>query len=582
VYNILLSSTSRQKLPRLILSLAIFTIIVYSFLIAVMRFIKVNPFVQSMKRLSPAKLASIAGIAIFMVGFLVYFIARYSSTDMAILYNDLEAADSREIIKQLDGKQIPYKLTNNGATIMVASKDVDKTRVQMAENALPSSGAGVGYEIFDKSDALGATNFSQNINLVRALEGELSKTIKTIENVKNARVHLVLPKREMFTREEQIPTASVIIKTKGGLELSKKEVLSIQYIVAAAVPKMNVKNVSVIDTTGKLLTPDYENENELEIANQEEARIKYEKKLENNIESLLEKTVGPGKVRAEVSVEMDFDKVVTNSESYDPDQQVVRSTSTVEETSLSNEKDGSSVTVSQNLPNESQTPDGAGTNSQSSRTEETVNYEISKTVTNKVRSSGIVKRLSVAVMVDGIYDNTEDGTTNYRNRNEQEMELLAALVRSAIGYDANRGDQVEVVNMKFMNFDDAFEEEKPILLGFTKSEVMRMAEGMGVALVAILVILLVIRPLISKAFEGTGRADEASPKQLYYNQDGTPRLTGPYTGGDELEEMELDELIDIAKVEGRVKASSLRKIGEIVNNHPEEALNIIRNWLYQD
>jgi flagellar M-ring protein FliF len=316
-----------------------------------------------------------------------------------------------------------------------------------------------------------------------------------------------------------------------------------------------------------------------------------ERRLAQSIETLLERTVGPGKVRAEVVAEMDFNRTVTNRESYDPEGQVMRSSTTVEESASSNDT-VEGVSVAQNLPDGTLNENGGPTSqTQENRTEETVNYEITKVITNEIKEAGQVRRLSVAVMVDGVTGTDANGDKTWEPRSEEEMNKINALVRSAMGYDQTRGDQIEVVNMRFVDSEDLFAgEDIWRFAGFTKEEIMKIAEGLGVAIVAILVILLVVRPLVTRAFENLpSGADQAGGGLLTAEMAGAPQLTGP--GGvpmpagmmgvpDDLEDAE--ELIDIDKVEGRVKASSLRKIGEIVDKHPEEALSIIRNWLYQE
>ncbi|MGD9637787.1 MAG: flagellar basal-body MS-ring/collar protein FliF [Alphaproteobacteria bacterium] len=533
-----------------------------------------NNLVNTLKSLGPGRLAAMAGIAFFLLGFLVYFAARFSNSRMAILYSDLDPADSASIVKMLEENNVNYLLEKNGTEISVPETQVARMKIEAASNNLPALGSGGGYEIFDNGDALGSTSFVQNINLVRAMEGELSKTLRSMDNIANARVHLVLPKREMFTREENSPSASVIIHSKKG-KISQSQVIAIQKLIAASVPKMEMKNVSVIDNTGKLLTREFDNDEDMLVATNEERRLEYQRRLTSSIENMLERTVGVGKVRAEVNVEMDFSRIVTNEEIYDPETQVLRSAVTVEDAEKSEEGEPDVVTVGQNLPGSDLSNSNIKQKSQRSRTEETVNYEISKKVVNAIKSDGVVRKISVAVIVDGTYDVAQDGTKSYQPRSEKEMEILAALVRSTIGYDANRGDQVEIANMQFSDVNYMFPEEPVVFMGFTKSEVMRMSEGLGVALVAILVIFLVIRPLINKAFEPTSIEEDEHdllPEGLH------PQLGAPILGADE----QMDELIDIAKIEGRVKASSIKKISEIVEKHPDQALGIIRNWMYQE
>ena len=537
--------------------------------------IKVNSFLQSIKNLSPGRLISLAAIVIFLISFFAYIGMQVNSVEYSVLYTDLELEDAKQIVSRSEADNIKYKLSKNGTEILVPQDQVNRMRVETAELALASKGSNVGYEIFDNADALGTTNFVQNINLVRALEGELARTIRSVDNIKSARVHLVLPKREMFSREEQEPSASVVIKTINGT-LDLKGIQSIQKLVAAAVPKLDVKNVSIVDSSGKLLTSDSEDKQNQDNATNEVLRLEQERKMAKSIEDMMEKAVGIGKAKARVNIEMDFDQVVTNEEIYDPDSQVARSMQTISESGVSNETENP-VTVSQNIPNGDTITSGNNIVSQNTKTEETINYEISKTVRNKVKNTGEIKRLTVAVMVDGIYEKNAEGEEVYRSRTAEEMEQLKALVKSAVGYDANRGDMVEVENIRFANMKPEAEKvEEILIMGFTKAEIMRIAEGLGVAIVAILVILLVIRPLINNAFDNASQFG-ANGKLLGENPEDDNLLLSNFLNESE---GELDDLVNLNKVDGRVKVSSLKKINDIIEKNPEAAVSIIRNWLY--
>ena len=535
-----------------------------------------NNILQTLKNMSPGRLASIAGIVIFLISFFVYLGVQMHSTEYGVLYTDLELEDAKQIVARLESQNVKYKLVKNGTEVLVPVDDVNRMRVDTAELALASKGSNVGYEVFDNSDALGSTNFVQNVNLIRALEGELARTIRSVDNIKSARVHLVLPKREMFSREEQTPTASVVIKTREG-KLSEEAVQSIQKLVAAAVPKLDVKNVSIVDTAGNLLTNDDETaQQKQKNTNNELMRIEQERKLADKVQSLLEKSVGPGRAQAQVTIEMDFDEVVTNEELYDPDGQVVRSQATISEQGASTQNTVP-VSVAQNIPNGDTVTTNSGVYDQNSKVEETINYEISKIVRNKVKNTGTLKRLTVAVLVDGVYEKNDKGEMVYRPRTTEEMDKLTALVKSAVGYDANRGDMVEVENLRFASVMPQTEDVEEVLyMGFTKSELLRMAEGLGVAIVAILVILLVIRPLINNAFEAT--AQTASDKLLSGSEDDNLLLSNFLNDEDE----NVDELINLNKVDGRVKVSSLKKLNNLVEKNPEAAVNVLRSWLYNN
>jgi len=547
-----------------------------------LRKILVGAFLDTLKNLGPLRLIAMGVTAIGLLAFFIFVLTRLSTPQMALLYSDLDGADAAAIAKQLDAQNIPYELTKNGTEVRVASDKVLKARVDMAAQGLPGGGS-VGYEIFDDADALGSTNFVQNVNLVRALEGELARTIRSINNVKAARVHLVLPRRELFSREKQQPSASIVLKMRTSARLQKEKVQAIQHMIAAAVPQLQPEKISIVDDKGNLLARGFEDGDGDAFSGDAEAkRVAYESRLSRTVEELLEKSVGFGKVRAEVRADMDFDRITTNEESYDPDGQVVRSTQSVEENANSQEKEGDlPVSVGNNLPDGQSEGSSVGSSQSESRTEETVNYEITKKITNAVREAGNVHRLSVAILVDGIYGRDEEGNETYEPRTQNEMEQLGILARTAIGFNADRGDSVEVINMKFAEPPLPPEEKLELFFGMGKNDLLRVAEVLVLAIVAILVILLVLRPLISRAFEAIPSAAEAAEAALLAEQSMAPAITGPEPappGADD----SFEELIDIDRVEGRVKASSVKKVGEIVEKHPDEALAIIRTWMYQE
>ncbi len=526
-----------------------------------------------------------------MLIFLIYLVARLSSPPMEMLFGGLELADSNQIVNRLQSEKIPYELRNGGSEVWVPSDKKLDLRVKLAENQLPSGGSvATGYELFDKSDMMGSTSFVQNVNLLRAMEGELSRTIHAISGVKSARVHLVLPKREAFSRETQEPSASIVLKMDGAGRLSRQQVQAIQHLVAAAVPKLKPSRISIVDDKGTLLARSTDNDSEA-IANQaDELKLATEQRLQRTIEELLERSIGPDKVRAEVAVELDLDRVSTTQESFDPDSKVERSHVTVEEGEKTQDLENSSVSVQQNLPDAGANNAGAKSQSSQNRTQETVNYEISKTTRNQIKELGVIKRITAAVLIDGRYGPPAEGqkTLSYIPRDEKEMAQMTALVRNAVGFDANRGDQVEVTNMAFAGHDapeaDANADK---LFGLDKDLVEKIASNLGLSLVAILFLLLVLRPLVSRAVESLAAQAAAADGRALGAAGGQALLGSAMPPAPSLgmlpEELEsVDELIDIDKVEGRVKASSIRKIGEIVEKHPEEALSIIRNWMYTE
>ena len=546
-----------------------------------------NSFLQSLKNLGTARLTAIAGGGVAVLAFVIYLMARISSPPMEMLYGGLELADANQIVSKLQVDKIPYELRHEGAEIWVPRDQKLDLRVKMAEQQLPSGGSVTnGYELFDKTDMLGSTSFAQNVNLVRAMEGELARTIHTIGHIRSARVHLVLPKREVFTRDMQEPSASIILKMDGAGHLSKQQVQAIQHLVAAAVPKLKPNRISIVDDKGNLLARGSQDDNEAAAERAEDLKLSTEQRLQRTIEELLERSIGADRVRAEVSVELDLDRIATTEEKFDPDSKVERSHVTVEEGEQTTDAENSSVSVQQNLPDAGANNAGAKSQSKQNRTQETVNFEISKVTKNQVKEMGGVRRVTAAVLIDGKYGPAAEGQKKltYEPRSEKEMDQMAALVRNAIGYDANRGDQVEVINMPFAGHDEVeVEGAEAKIFGMDRDFVEKIGSNLGLSVVAILFLLLVLRPLVSRAVESMAAQAVTPDGRRLMGAGAPPGLPPPPAPGMLAEEMEsVDELIDIDKVEGRVKASSIRKIGEIVEKHPEEALSIIRSWMYSD
>ncbi|MFZ4762747.1 MAG: flagellar basal-body MS-ring/collar protein FliF [Alphaproteobacteria bacterium] len=562
-----------------------------------------NAFFQTLKNLGAARLAIIGLVTVGLLGFFLFVMLNASTGDMAILYRDLNTADSAAIVQKLEEKKIPYNISDDSARISVAAKEVGRIRMVLAQDGLPSGGS-IGYEIFDKGNQLGATSFVQNINQIRALEGELARTIATLTSVKNARIHLVLPKRELFSREASPASASVFLQLKGSSELSKENVLAIQQLVAAAVPQLKPSAVSVIDSRGNLLAKARdENEAGFAMQNAEEMRRSFEGRMSAQIEDLLSKSLGYGKVRVTVAADLDFDRVQTNTESYDPDQQVVRSTQTSGEDNKNKEGADKAVSVGNALPGGAQ---GNGQEdaiqSTQSRKEETTNYEIGKTVKTQLREGGQVKRLAVAVLVDGITTKKEDGKEEYAPRSETELKQLNTLVRQAMGYNSERGDTVEVVNMRFadsMAADQGESGQKEIFMGMNKEDVMKIAQSLMVALVAIMVLLMVVRPVLMRVLQvSSGQAgipmsdddrvlleqamNPAAALMAPHSSHSSNSVTQALADAAGQPENELERMISINQIEGQVRASSLRKIGDMVERHPQETANIIRSWMYQE
>jgi flagellar M-ring protein FliF len=546
---------------------------------------------EGLKALGPARLGAMAAVAAGMLGLLLVLGLRGGSQPMSLLYGDLDLREAGQITDQLDRAHIPHREEAEGSRIMVPADAVTRARLLLAQQGLPSGGS-IGYEIFDRGDGLTATGFQQQINETRALEGELSRTIGGMSGVRAVRVHLVLPRREPFAREQQEAQASVMLTMTGLNRMDKEGVQAVLNLVAAAVPGLKPQNVAIIDSRGTVLSragqptgPDAAAQTE------DEVRQATELRLSRAVEEMLERTVGPGKVRAEAAVEMDFDQTHETDERYDPDQQVVRSTQTVTDNSKTTEA-ANSVSVQNNLPNANAgNAENAG-GTQEQRQEETTNYEIGKTVRTLVHDHPQIHRISLAVLLDGSETVGTDGKPVWHERTPEELARITALVRSAIGYDEKRGDHVEVVNMRFAAPDQIADAPAPGLLGLglEKADIMRLVETALFGVIAVLALLLVLRPMVIRlappaaaalsAAGEAGMALGAAGVAALAGPGGTPALAGPAGRGPAL--LEDDRMLDIANIEGQMRASSIRRIADLVEKHPEESLSIVRNWMLQE
>jgi len=545
------------------------------------------------KAIGAARFGVMAGIAAALTAFFLYVAGVISEPAKSVLFAGLDPRDAAAVTAKLDSMQVPYEAKGDGGTILVPSDQVTKLRMELASQNLPA--AGVGYEIFDKSDAFGTTAFVQNINSLRALEGELARSIQTIQGIEAARVHLVIPERQIFSHDQQTPSASVVLRTAGSL--SHEQVQAIQHLVAAAAAGMSPDRVAIVDDKGELLAGGQEKTGaDATAADEEEHTTAFEDRLRQRIESIVASVVGAGHVRVQVAANIDYQHISETAETFDPDSKVIRSTQTVEQNaneSNQNGTDGNAVSVSSAVPGAQAAPSGTGSGrkSDSTRTEETTNYEISKTTRTSTVDGGQLKRLSVAVVVDGTSVTDANGKTTYTPRSRQDMAEIESLVKSAIGFDQKRGDVVQVVNMPFARIDDGPVAPAPEpFLGFDSADWFKIIEVAILSLTALLLGFFVGRPLIKRMFAplpmpgqvaaAMAAAQLPAPAPAAAQDSAAPQVAGPSTAAVSLPPPK-ESMIDIQRIEGQVRESSVRKVGEVVQAHPEEALAILRTWLHQ-
>lgn len=409
-------------------------------------------------QMPPARRVMIlAGFAAVAAGFIVLLVWT-NKTDFEVVYSGLSQEDAGAIVAKLKERKTPFQLTGNGSAIMVPKEAVQETRLFLATEGLPAGGS-VGMELFNTT-SIGATSFVQRLNYQRALQGELARTIKKFREVDQVRVHLNIPKESLFIEEKREPTASVALKLHAGRSLSRSQLEGIIHLVAGSVEGLSSKNISIVDTRGGLLYSQKEEaEGGLLTANQIQYRRSVEKSLADRITSMLERVVGPDKALTRVTAELNFQQISTSEEVYDPDRSVIRSEQRFTEKTTGPGRGASGVPSARydlGAPEEGVADRGSGQETYE-KSEETTNYEITRINRRIVTPGGEVKRLSVAVIVDGTYKETEkDGETvqAFAPRSQAELEKLEKLVRNAVGFVEERGDTVVVTSVPFFLTED--------------------------------------------------------------------------------------------------------------------------------
>jgi len=555
----------------------------------------VGSFLSGLQKFGLGRLMTILGIAAGVAGVLAAVFLNFAAQPKALLFSNLDLKEAGEISVALEQAGIKHEVKGDGSTIMVNRDEVATARMMLASKGLPTA-ASVGYEIFDNAPALGQTEFVQNLNNQRALEGELARTIRSIRGITSARVLLVMPKRELFDDAAQQPTASVVLGIAGG-DFNAEQVRAIRNLVASAVPNLKPDKVTVVDDRNRLLAA----------AGEEEAmsgagaahKNDLEESLRKRVKEIVEGVVGAGAARVTVTADLDKTSTTRESVEYNPDGQVVRSTQTSESNDRSTEADPNGVTTAAaNIPGGAQTPGVTGSGTQSGTTSETTNYEISTTKTTTVTGPGDIRKLAVSVAVDDVVTPSADGKApdTYAKRSAEDMQKIDALVKAAIGFDQTRGDQVQVVNVRFshdVGGTAGGEASKAPLLDFDKNDIMRGAEIAVLLVVALLTLFFVAKPLMKFINSGpttyvSGVAggpqlamaggSAAMPQVAATAAGGAPPLPAPATAM--MPHSEAEQRIDIARIEGQVKASSVKKVSEFVDRHPEESVSILRSWLH--
>jgi flagellar M-ring protein FliF len=540
----------------------------------------VGGFTAALQRFGIGRLAMVLGVGAGVAAVLVALMLRVGQAPDALLYSNLDLKEAGDITASLEQAGIKYKTQGDGSTILVNRDDVGTARMMVNQKGLVTTGS-VGYELFDSQSVLGQTEFQQNLNEKRALEGELSRTILSYRGIASAKVLIALPRREMFTSDTAEPTAAVVVGV-GGRALTGDQVQAIRNVVASSVPGMKPEKVTVTDTANRTLAAG-SSDGGFSAASASDAKSAAENQLQARILNIVEGVVGPGAAKVEVTADIDHSRSTTQEQKYDPDGQVVRSTSTngAEKTDTTGDPSGG-ATATNNIPGgAAPTTTPAGSSDKSNT--ETTNYEISNTTTTTIREPGQVQKVAVAVAVDGVWTPAADGKgePTFAPRSAADIAKIDALVKAAVGFSVDRGDQVKVEAMRFSRDTSAAggTEAKSSLLDFDKNDLMRGVELLVLLVTGLLLIFFVLRPLMKSATGpgGPGMAMAGAGGGVTSLQatlvNGQPQLGGPVT--------DMDQRLDIARIEGQVKASSVKKVADFVEQHPDESTSILRSWVHE-
>ncbi|GAA0618617.1 flagellar basal-body MS-ring/collar protein FliF [Brevundimonas kwangchunensis] len=541
-------------------------------------------FTAALQRFGIGRLTVVLGVAAGVAAVLVAVMLRIGQAPDALLYSNLDLREASEVTTALDSAGIKYSSRGDGSTIFVSRDQVGEARMLVAGKGLVTSGS-VGYEIFDNQSVLGQTEFQQNLNEKRALEGELARTIQTMRGIQSARVMIATPRRELFQSQAAEPTASVVVGVTGG-QLTGAQVQAIRNVVASSVPNLKPEKVTLTDTSNRTLAAGTDGEG-FSAASAEEARGQTEAQLKARITDIVEGVVGVGGARVQVTAEIDHARSTTQEQRFDPDGQVVRSTSTngSESQDTTGAPDGG-ATATNNIPG-GQAPGATAQGSRDTQNTETTNYEISNTTTTTVKEAGEVKKLAVSVAVDGRWTpGANGGEPTYAARTPEEIAQIKSLVEAAVGINTERGDRIEVLNVRFNRDVTAVggEEAGNSLFNFTKNDIMRGVELLVLLITGVLLIFFVLRPLLKTAagggaagqpqLAGAGGVPVTSLQTTVVG--GAPGMAGQLGGPSEM-----DQRLDIARIEGQVKASSVKKVADFVEKHPEESTSILRSWVHE-
>ena len=588
-------------------------------------------FLNNLLALGQRRLMILGGVVAAIMFAMMFGISAVTSPNYQPLYRNLSAATASAMEATLTSSGFNAVMSADGSSVSVPASDMARARMVLAETGIPIEGD-PGWELFDESTGLAMNSFMQRVNRLRAMEGELARSIQTLEGIQSARVHLVLPEREAFSREKPNPRASVIVRPTAGRTVNRKQASAIRNLVASSVAELDLNRVTVLSANGEVILA--ENGSASGQGSLQSAKTSIEERLAQEVQNMLTARVGAGNARVRVNVDLTTSREVVVEQSFNPDQQVVRSTeSTTEDKSGS--EGGGTVGVENNIPAALQDGAGGGASNTQSKSGEIVQYEIGNTRREIIREAGEVKKVSVAVLVNGIY-NVEGDDVVYEERAPAEIERLTELVKTAVGFDAGRGDTVSVDSLRFIDY--SLEVGEPVTMSFMDAvtrNFMSVLRALAGLLIVALVMILGVRPALKTLLEQPATLDssgadaslpgpeETSLASAEATIDGEAQTADPVEVGQSLpapdvqasvgesapnantlepaaaapvdpEAMGATSVFDITQDDGPheyietlgVRGSLIKARVEAIQNmaeeKPDEVLRVLRSWLNQE
>ncbi len=498
---------------------------------------------------------------------IIWFATRPS---YQVLFSGLPEAEAGRVVEHLIKNNISYRLGIGGTTIEVPADKVYDLRLEMATLGLPKQATGMGFEIFDKDGLVGMTDFMQRTNYQRAIQGELARTIESIASVNSARVHIVMPKRSLFVSEEKKASASVVMELSR--PLTKKQTDGIVHLVSAAVEGLEADNVNLLDHKGNLISGGISGPEDGRLGADEAMSMQrqVEKRLEERAQAMLDKVIGINasgisKSIIRITAELDLSRVERQEEKYDPEGQVPRSEQTTSETSRGVFGSGGVPGVRPNDANDNVTGSATGSNQSRTVERETINYEISKTINKVILPVGTIKRLSIAVLVDGIYKaDKEGGPPIFNERPKAEMERLQKIVERAVGFRSDRGDEITMETAPFMAMPSTPEKT------LTTMEFLSLYKWRILLGLIILFLLYQVYKMVAKLMTSEKQADSS----------GVPAAVAALEA--QLVAEGVGNLPSEQPMRQRMPDRNIKLAQQMISDHVDEAREIIRSWLAQD